>query len=114
MYEQEEEDRRGLRDDAGTDAARAGSAVVSVFLTAFVDTKAGQSSLARQCCPTVPSSPIRPWIMSKLGLACLSQSIGERGVAPMSDINWNTLQDKAIQAMAGAYSPYSRFRVGAA
>jgi cytidine deaminase len=52
--------------------------------------------------------------MSKLGLACLSQSIGERGVAPMSDINWNTLQDKAIQAMAGAYAPYSRFRVGAA
>ncbi len=32
----------------------------------------------------------------------------------MPDIDWNTLRDKAIQAAAGAYAPYSRFEVGAA
>jgi cytidine deaminase len=31
-----------------------------------------------------------------------------------SVIDWNLLRDKAIQAAAGAYAPYSRFRVGAA
>jgi len=30
------------------------------------------------------------------------------------DIDWNMLRDRAIQASAGAYAPYSRFRVGAA
>jgi cytidine deaminase len=29
-------------------------------------------------------------------------------------IDWNILRDKATQAAAGAYAPYSRFRVGAA
>lgn len=32
----------------------------------------------------------------------------------MPDIDWKMLWDKAIQAAAGAYAPYSRFRVGAA
>jgi cytidine deaminase len=32
----------------------------------------------------------------------------------MSDIDWNTLRDKAIEASSGAYAPYSRFKVGAA
>jgi cytidine deaminase len=32
----------------------------------------------------------------------------------MPDIDWNMLRDKAIQAAAGAYAPYSRFPVGAA
>jgi cytidine deaminase len=32
----------------------------------------------------------------------------------MSDIDWNTLRDKAIELSAAAYAPYSRFRVGAA
>ncbi|SPM32645.1 Cytidine deaminase [Mycobacterium rhizamassiliense] len=32
----------------------------------------------------------------------------------MPDIDWNTLRDKAIQASAGAYAPYSHFPVGAA
>src|ERR1700743_3959441 len=32
----------------------------------------------------------------------------------MPDIDWKTLRDRAIQATAGAYAPYSRFRVGAA
>ena len=32
----------------------------------------------------------------------------------MPEIDWNMLRDKAIQAAAGAYAPYSRFRVGAA
>lgn len=32
----------------------------------------------------------------------------------MSDIDWNTLRDKAIRAMGLAYAPYSRFPVGAA
>ncbi|MDT5351014.1 MAG: cytidine deaminase [Mycobacterium sp.] len=32
----------------------------------------------------------------------------------MSDIDWNTLRDRAIEALAGAYAPYSRFKVGAA
>jgi cytidine deaminase len=30
------------------------------------------------------------------------------------EIDWKLLQDKAIDAMAHAYAPYSRFRVGAA
>jgi cytidine deaminase len=30
------------------------------------------------------------------------------------DIDWNLLRAKAIQVSAGAYAPYSRFRVGAA
>lgn len=37
----------------------------------------------------------------------------ERGCA-MPEIDWKTLRDKAIQVSAGAYAPYSRFRVGAA
>lgn len=32
----------------------------------------------------------------------------------MPEIDWNMLRDKAIGASAGAYAPYSRFRVGAA
>ncbi|WP_406816893.1 cytidine deaminase [Mycobacterium sp. M23085] len=32
----------------------------------------------------------------------------------MPEIEWETLRDKAIDASAGAYAPYSRFRVGAA
>ncbi|APE38029.1 cytidine deaminase [Nocardia mangyaensis] len=32
----------------------------------------------------------------------------------MSEIDWNTLRDKAIHAMGLAYAPYSRFPVGAA
>lgn len=32
----------------------------------------------------------------------------------MPEIDWNTLRDKAIRVSAGAYAPYSRFRVGAA
>jgi cytidine deaminase len=32
----------------------------------------------------------------------------------MPDIDWNMLRDRAIQASAGAYAPYSRFAVGAA
>lgn len=32
----------------------------------------------------------------------------------MSEIDWNTLRDKAIHAMGQAYAPYSRFPVGAA
>ncbi|OBK18322.1 cytidine deaminase [Mycobacterium asiaticum] len=32
----------------------------------------------------------------------------------MLELNWNTLRDRAIQASSGAYSPYSRFPVGAA
>ena len=32
----------------------------------------------------------------------------------MPDIDWNLLRDKAIQAAAGAYAPYSQFPVGAA
>lgn len=32
----------------------------------------------------------------------------------MPDIDWNALRDKAIDVSAGAYAPYSRFRVGAA
>ncbi|MEE3802925.1 cytidine deaminase [Mycobacterium intracellulare] len=32
----------------------------------------------------------------------------------MPEIDWKTLQDKAIQASEGAYAPYSRFAVGAA
>lgn len=32
----------------------------------------------------------------------------------MAAIDWNMLRDKAIQAAAGAYAPYSRFPVGAA
>src|ERR1700741_1542927 len=31
----------------------------------------------------------------------------------MPDVDWNVLRDKAIQAAAGAYAPYSRFPVGA-
>jgi cytidine deaminase len=30
------------------------------------------------------------------------------------EVDWKLLQDKAIDAMAHAYAPYSRFRVGAA
>ncbi len=30
------------------------------------------------------------------------------------DIDWDLLRDKAIEACAGAYAPYSQFRVGAA
>jgi hypothetical protein len=41
-----------LRAGAGVDMA--GSAVVAVVLTTFVDTKAGQPSLARQRCEAVP------------------------------------------------------------
>ena len=37
------------------------------------------------------------------------------GVVDMPlDIDWNVLRDKAIEASAGAYAKYSRFRVGAA
>ncbi len=37
------------------------------------------------------------------------------GVADMSsDIDWDMLRDKAIEARSGAYAPYSRFHVGAA
>lgn len=32
----------------------------------------------------------------------------------MAAIDWNMLRDKAIQAAAGAYAPYSQFPVGAA
>lgn len=32
----------------------------------------------------------------------------------MADVDWNMLRDKAIQATAGAYAPYSHFPVGAA
>jgi cytidine deaminase len=32
----------------------------------------------------------------------------------MSDIDWNTLRDRAIEVLSGAYAPYSRFKVGAA
>src|ERR1700732_2184902 len=32
----------------------------------------------------------------------------------MPDVDWNALRDKAIEALAGAYAPYSRFKVGAA
>ncbi len=32
----------------------------------------------------------------------------------MPEIDWDTLQNKAIQASSGAYAPYSRFAVGAA
>ena len=32
----------------------------------------------------------------------------------MHDIDWNSLRRKAIDAVAGAYAPYSRFPVGAA
>ncbi|OBA62771.1 cytidine deaminase [Mycobacterium sp. 1100029.7] len=32
----------------------------------------------------------------------------------MPDIDWNMLRDRAIQAAAGAYAPYSQFGVGAA
>ncbi|MEE6135038.1 cytidine deaminase [Mycobacterium sp. 050128] len=32
----------------------------------------------------------------------------------MPDIDWDVLRDKAIQAAAGAYAPYSQFPVGAA
>ena len=32
----------------------------------------------------------------------------------VADVDWNMLRDKAIQAAAGAYAPYSRFPVGAA
>lgn len=32
----------------------------------------------------------------------------------MSDVDWNTLRRSAIEVSAGAYAPYSRFRVGAA
>jgi cytidine deaminase len=32
----------------------------------------------------------------------------------MPDIDWKALRDEAIQAAAGAYARYSRFRVGAA
>jgi cytidine deaminase len=32
----------------------------------------------------------------------------------MPEIDWNMLRDKATQAAAGAYAPYSRFGVGAA
>jgi len=32
----------------------------------------------------------------------------------LPDIEWDVLRDKAIQASAGAYAKYSRFRVGAA
>lgn len=39
--------------------------------------------------------------------------MGERGCV-MPGIDWNALRDKAIQASAGAYAPYSRFGVGAA
>ena len=39
--------------------------------------------------------------------------MGERGFV-MPDIDWKTLRDRAIDVSAGAYAPYSRFRVGAA
>lgn len=39
--------------------------------------------------------------------------MGERGCV-MPEIDWDMLRDKAIQASASAYAPYSRFRVGAA
>ena len=39
--------------------------------------------------------------------------MGERGVV-MPEIDWKMLRDKAIDVSAGAYAPYSRFRVGAA
>ncbi|MBF6356277.1 cytidine deaminase [Nocardia higoensis] len=32
----------------------------------------------------------------------------------MPEIDWNALRDKALEAMRHAYSPYSRFPVGAA
>ncbi len=32
----------------------------------------------------------------------------------MTDVDWNALRDKAIDASTGAYAPYSRFPVGAA
>ncbi len=32
----------------------------------------------------------------------------------MSEVDWNALRDKAIDALSGAYAPYSRFPVGAA
>lgn len=32
----------------------------------------------------------------------------------MSEIDWNTLRDNALQVMSKAYAPYSRFPVGAA
>jgi cytidine deaminase len=32
----------------------------------------------------------------------------------MADVDWKMLQDKAIQAAAGAHAPYSNFPVGAA
>ncbi|MHA7653625.1 cytidine deaminase [Mycobacterium sp. ML4] len=32
----------------------------------------------------------------------------------MSDVDWDTLRDKAVAACAEAYAPYSRFQVGAA
>ena len=32
----------------------------------------------------------------------------------MADVDWKMLRDKAIQAVAGAYAPYSNFPVGAA
>ncbi|MFG3341676.1 cytidine deaminase [Glycomyces sp. NPDC048151] len=32
----------------------------------------------------------------------------------MADIDWETLRDKARQAMANAYAPYSKFPVGVA
>lgn len=32
----------------------------------------------------------------------------------MSEVDWKVLRDKAIEVAAGAYAPYSRFRVGAA
>jgi cytidine deaminase len=32
----------------------------------------------------------------------------------LPEVDWNTLRDKAIQAAAGAYAPYSGFPVGAA
>lgn len=44
----------------------------------------------------------------------MGRPIGERGCCGMPDIDWKMLWDKAIQAAAGAYAPYSRFRVGAA
>ena len=31
-----------------------------------------------------------------------------------SDIDWDVLRDKAIEARSGSYAPYSRFHVGAA
>jgi cytidine deaminase len=38
-----------------------------------------------------------------------------RGIATVTDaIDWKLLRNKAIQAAAGAYAPYSKFPVGAA